>query len=72
MAGPRVPIQLVNGPHDLRSNGIEMNVPDQFQKIGVFLTEDGFVAVLVEIAGAMMAVIEVNSIAGEEASHQVA
>lgn len=49
-----------------------MNVADQFQKIGVFFTDDGFVSVLEEVAAASMAFIEGDGIAGHETAHDFA
>jgi len=69
VAAPGITVQLFYGLYHPGSHGIEMDVPDQGQKIVVLITEDGFVAVLEEMAGAAMAAIEIQSVPGEEFSH---
>jgi hypothetical protein len=49
-----------------------VNVPDQFQKIGLVLTDHGLVAILKEMTVSFVAPVKGNSIAGHEAPHQPA
>jgi hypothetical protein len=48
---------------------IEVNVAHQFQKIWVFLAEDGLVAILKERAMPTMAAVVGDSISGEKPGH---
>jgi len=49
-----------------------VDVPDQFQEIGIFFADDGLVSVLEEMARAFMSFVEGNGIAGHEPSHNFA
>lgn len=51
MAGPGVPVQLFHGLDDLCADGVQMEVPDESEQIRLFITKNGFVAVLEEMAG---------------------
>jgi hypothetical protein len=46
-----------------------VDIPDQGQKIVVLVAEDGFVAVLKEMAGAAIAAVKIQGIPCEEFSH---
>jgi hypothetical protein len=56
--------------HCFGADGIEMNIPDQFEKIGVFLAEKGFIPVLEEMAGSVVFSVKVLGISGKQPSHQ--
>lgn len=47
-----------------------MDVTDQFQQIGIFIADEGFVPALVEVTRAVVAEIEVKRIPGEQSSHE--
>ena len=49
-----------------------MDVANQFQKISIFLTYNGFVSILKEVPDALMAFIESNCISGHQAAHDLA
>ncbi len=49
-----------------------MDVTDEFKKVRIFFTDDGFVAVLEEMAVAFMAFIEGHGIAGHKPAHDLA
>lgn len=51
---PGVSIKPPQALHRLRSQRIEMDVANQFPKIGIFFTHDGFVSVLKQMAVAFM------------------
>ena len=46
-----------------------MDVADKFKKIWILLAQDGFVAVLKQMPGAVMATVEVNRIACQQPPH---
>jgi len=48
-----------------------MDIPDQFQKVWIFLADDGFIAVLKEVPTALVALVEGNGIARHEAAHDL-
>jgi hypothetical protein len=48
---------------------IEMDVPCQLQKIGFFLTDNGFIAILKEMSVSFMPSIEFDHISGHQFSH---
>lgn len=46
-----------------------MDIPDQFQKIDIFLAQDGFKAVLIKVALSVMGSIKPKGVAGQKSSH---
>jgi len=50
-------IQFTEVLHQLCPQGIQMNIPDQFKQIGVFLTQYGFITILEELSVSMVTVI---------------
>ena len=46
-----------------------MNVANQFHKIGVFLAQDGFIAILKQLAVAAVTAVIRNRIAGQQSTH---
>jgi hypothetical protein len=69
MAGPGIPVQGAEIRNYCRPEGVEVEVPDQFEEIRLILHHDGFVAILEEVARAPMAAIEASGVAGQESSH---
>jgi len=69
VAAPGIAVQLFYGHYHFGAQGIEVDIPDQSQKIVVLIAEDGFVAVLEEMAGAAMATIEIEGVPSKEFSH---
>jgi len=61
------PIQVF---YYLPFHGIQMDVTDQFLKVGVFLADNRFVPVLKELPVPLMGSVEVNCIAGKEPGHR--
>jgi len=47
-----------------------MDVTDKFKKIGFFLTEKRFVAILKEVAGSVVSPVKLLGITGKQASHE--
>jgi hypothetical protein len=47
-----------------------MDVPNQFKKIGFLFTNDGAVAILKEMAGAVVSEVKVDGVSGEQAPHK--
>jgi hypothetical protein len=54
-----------------RAEGIEVDVANQLRKVGIFVADDGFVTVLEEVAGAVVAEVEGDGVAGEEPAHEL-
>ncbi len=49
-----------------------MDVADEFKEIRVFFTDNGFVAVLEEVASSFVAFVEGDGIAGHKPAHDFA
>jgi hypothetical protein len=64
-----VMIQFFNIPHNPCPKRVQVNVSHQFQKIVVFLTQYGFVAILEKMAMPVMALIKGDGISSQQASH---
>ncbi|OGS01066.1 MAG: hypothetical protein A3G41_05210 [Elusimicrobia bacterium RIFCSPLOWO2_12_FULL_59_9] len=54
---------------EFRPNGIEMNVPEQFQKIRVFLAKDCFESILEDMSESSAMEIVVLRVAQQDALH---
>ena len=46
-----------------------MNIPDQLQKIGVFLAQDGFIAILKKVSGPSVSSVEITGVSGQQSTH---
>lgn len=46
-----------------------MDVTNKGQKVGIFIAQDGFIAIFKEMAGALMPPVEVLGVPREELSH---
>ncbi len=67
---PGIAVQFFQGLYFAGSKRIEMDVANQGKEIIVFIAEDGFVAVLEEMAGAAVTSVEVQGVPGEELAHE--
>lgn len=69
VTGPGEPFQRGHICNDAGTDAIEMDVADQLQEVGVFLTEKRLVAVLEEMPGAPVSSVELLGVAGQYPSH---
>jgi hypothetical protein len=67
---PGVAIELIQAADNSGPQGIEVDIANQFQKIGFFFADDGFVTILKKMAGPAIAEIEGRGITGEQAAHE--
>lgn len=68
IAGP--PVRL--GPrHDLRPDGIQVDIPAHLQEIGIPVHQEGLVALFEHMAGPAVAPVEIARVAGLERLHQL-
>ena len=51
-------IKGIEVPNDVCTKRIEMNVTDQFEQIGFFLAEDGFVPILEKMTRPLVTLVE--------------
>jgi hypothetical protein len=70
MAAVFIALQFINALYDSCPNGVQVNIPNQFSKIGLFLADDGFETVLKQLAPAAMSMVKRNHITREKASHE--
>jgi len=59
MAAPGIAVQFLDRFDNAGPDGIEMDIADKRQQIVIFVAKDGFVSILKQVTGAMMAPIEV-------------
>jgi len=64
-----VAVEFSYGFYNIRTKGIQVYVPDQREKVIVFVAEYGFVAVLEQVSGALMTAVVVLCVPGEQFSH---
>ena len=69
MPSPGIFIEHIQCADYFGSKGIEVDVPYQFQQIGLLFHQDGLVPILEEVAGPLVAPIETPGVPCEEASH---
>jgi hypothetical protein len=70
VARPGVSVQGFEIVHQMRSDGVQVDVANQLQEVGFLFDHDGLEAVLEEVAGAVVTSVEADRIAGEESAHQ--
>jgi hypothetical protein len=69
VSAPRVTTQRFEIRHDAGAQRIQVDVPHQLQKVGLFFDQNGLVAILKKVALPPMAAIEIAGISGQEPSH---
>jgi hypothetical protein len=50
--------------------GVQMDIPNQFLKIGLFLADDGFIPVLKKMPTALVPAVETDHISGQQPPHK--
>jgi hypothetical protein len=70
MAAPRIPGQFLKTGYQSGTKRVEMNVADQFLEIGIFLADDRLVSVLEQVAGSVMAEVEIDSMSSQKTAHK--
>jgi hypothetical protein len=70
MTTPGKPVKIFKTNDHPRTNRIQVNIPHQFEEIRIFVTDDGFITVLKEMSGPIVAQIENDSIAGQQTPHE--
>ena len=50
MPAERVSAKIIQALHEAGSDGVQVDVTDQFQKVGIFLAEDRLEAVLEKVS----------------------
>lgn len=69
--GPGMMIERSHIRNESRAKWVEMDVADQFEQISITIANDRFIAVLKQVTGAAVAAIEIDRIAGEQATHEM-
>jgi len=70
MTRPRTGAQGFDVVDQRRSDGVEVDVTNQLQEVGLLFDHDGLEAVLEEVAGAVVTSVGAERIAGKEPAHQ--
>ena len=69
VAAPLVAIQLFKGLGHAGPDRVEVNISDQGKQIVVFITQNGFIAVLEQVARALVPPVVVNRLPREKLAH---
>jgi hypothetical protein len=69
MAAPWISVERGQILHHSCAEGIEVDVADEFQEVGLLLDEDGLVAVLEEMPDATVSAVKGARVAREEGPH---
>ena len=64
-----VSIQFFKPGNNAGTDRVQVNIPDKFLQIGIFLADNGFVTILKQLAVALVAVIKTDGVTREEPSH---
>jgi hypothetical protein len=67
---PGILLKLGNGSYDFRTDRIEMDVPDDITEIPILANYRRLVAILEEVAHALMPLIEPHGISRQQAVHE--
>ncbi len=69
MAGPGVPGEGPEVRHHPRPEGVQVEVADELQEVGLRLDHDGLVPVLEEVPDPLVAAIERPGVAAQQGAH---
>jgi hypothetical protein len=69
MTRPRIPIKCGKILHDTSADRIQVQISHKLQQVRVLLDKDGLVAVLADVASALVPTVESYGIASEESAH---
>ena len=72
VASPGVFVEFFYVLYQFCSQGIKVDVTNEFQQIRIFFTDNGFVSVLEKVAQALVSFVESHSIAGHQTAHEFA
>jgi hypothetical protein len=67
---PGILLKFGNGTYDFRTDRIEMDIPDDITEISILANYRRLVAILEEVAHAMMPLIEPHGISRQQAVHE--
>jgi hypothetical protein len=70
MAAPGIIIESFQVGNNFSAQRIEMDVADKFEKIGIFLANNGFVPILEKMTATLVPMVEIHGIACQKASHK--
>ncbi len=70
MSGKGICIGLIHVGYNASAQGIEMDVTHQFEQIGIFLTQCGFIPVLKKMARSVVSPLMGYRITDQKPSHQ--
>ena len=70
MPGPCIAVEGGEIGNQSGPQRIEVDIANQFEEVGIFLADDGFVAVLKEMPGTVVTAIEIDGIACEKSAHE--
>jgi hypothetical protein len=65
-----VSIQFSETGNNTGTNWVQVNIPDKFFKVGIFLANNGFVTVLKQLSVTLVPEVKTHGIARKEPSHQ--
>jgi len=70
VATPGIVIQFVQPSYQTSPEWIKVDISDQFQKVGIALTNYGFVPVLKKVTAAAVTKIKIDGVARKQAPHK--
>jgi hypothetical protein len=70
MARPWEAVQGIQVRHEACAERVEVVIANKLKEIGVLITDKRLVAILEKVAGAVVAQVEGDGIAGEEPAHE--
>ena len=72
VACPRIVVQILKVLYHAGPQGVEVDIANEFQKVGVFFADNRFAPVLEQMATAFMAIVEIDSVPCHQAAHNLA
>ena len=70
MTRPGIGVEAINGFYKVGSQGVQVDIANQFDEVRIFFANDRLVTVLEQMAPSLVPQVEGNGIAGQESSHE--
>ena len=70
MTRPGIEVETINSFYKVGSQGVQVDIANEFEEVRIFLAHDRLVTVLEEMAPSVVPQVEGDGIAGQESSHE--
>lgn len=71
MSAPGISVEGIHVLNDSGPQRVQVDIPQQFQQIGIPVADDGFIAILKQVADPVVAQVKGNGITSQQAAHKM-